>query len=178
MDGWLPEGYENDGWEERAGKALRAVKAREARRRKRVRLAGALAAGTLFVALLFLPGLFRRGASVPPSLEVARPVAAPAPGPASPPPAAPAPVPPAEEARRAAPAAPRPPAEVTPRLQKAGGAVLVTWSGDPEGKYVVYKCESPAFNACTRKAEVQGTSWADGEMDSSPLVFYKVERKA
>jgi hypothetical protein len=65
-----------------------------------------------------------------------------------------------------------------PARPTAGGAGVVTWSGDPEGKYVVYKCESPAFDACTRKAEVKGTSWADGEMDSSPIVFYKVERKA
>lgn len=176
MDGWLPEGFENDGWEERAGKALRAVKAREARRRRRVRVSAALAACALLVTLLYTPALFRRrmpAPAAPPLLEARR--EAPAVPPQAPPPA-----PPAKALRRQAgpPPAPRRPAEVTPILRKEGGAVVVTWSGDPQGEYVVYKCVSPAFDACTRKAEVKGTAWSDGEMDNSPVVFYKVERKA
>ncbi|MGC8762220.1 MAG: hypothetical protein ACP5VN_01080 [Acidobacteriota bacterium] len=182
MDGWLPEGFENGGWEERAGRALRAVKAREARRRRRVRASAALAACALLFALLYTPGLLRRIGPHPavpstpsPSLQAqkapaARVLEAPLPPPAT---AQPAPAP--EHPR---PLAPRRPAEVTPILRKERGAVVVTWPGDPNGEYVVYKCQSPAFDTCTRKAEVQGTSWADGEMDTAPVVFYKVERKA
>lgn len=198
MANWLPKDWEVKDAEEKAARALAAVRVREARRRRAVKAAGAaaaFAACALILTLLFLPGLLKRGRTAPGgplSLQASRAQAPPVARPA-----APAPAPAGEEARAAAPSRPSPrpprpappssasgagssppPAEVTPRLRKVGGAVVVTWSGDPQGEYVVYKCESPAFDACSRKAEVKGTSWSDGEMDKSPVVFYKVERKA
>jgi hypothetical protein len=56
--------------------------------------------------------------------------------------------------------------------------VEVTWPGDPEGEYVVYRCTRPTFDACQTAGVVRGTRWTDREMNDSPIVFYKVEPKA
>ena len=73
------------------------------------------------------------------------------------------------------------PAARTPdiTLKKAGDAVALTWSGNPDRRYVVLRCTSPRFEACDRVAVVKGTQWVDPNAAKSPLVFYRVieERK-
>lgn len=189
MAGWLPQGWEVPDEENKVARALRAVREREARRRRRVRAAltvPPVALGALVLALLFFPGLFRRGASVPqePSPQWAARAKTPqGEGPNASAATVPAPAvstaaPKGEEVPRAVPASPRRSVEVTPRLEKAGDAVVVTWSGDPEREYVVYRCARPTFDACDAVAHVRGTRWTDREADDGPMVFYKVEPKA
>jgi len=99
----------------------------------------------------------------------------------------PASVPPADPALQGrivpSPVDPSPvPGRVIPRnpeviLAKADQGVAVRWEGAENEEYVVYRCTTPLFDACSMATEVRGTAWIDDEPDGTPVVFYKVELK-
>jgi len=63
------------------------------------------------------------------------------------------------------------------RVARHGKGVVVTWQGDPSGEYVVYRCTSPRFDACSTAGVVRGDRWVDREPGRAPIVFYKVEAR-
>lgn len=191
MADWLPQDWEVKDLDGKAERALQGVRRREARRRRVVRTSGIAAAFSVALLSLYtLPGLLRPSTGNPIPAPGAPGTMArlqsPAPAAASDPtgsvssspishPQAQVPRPPSEIRNPPSQGPLSPPA---PRLTKAGAAVEVTWPGDPEGEYVVYRCTRPTFDACQTAGVVRGTRWTDREMNDSPIVFYKVEPKA
>lgn len=59
-------------------------------------------------------------------------------------------------------------------LQKVdSAAVRLTWKGDDDAQYRIYKGANPAHMKPV--LSVKGLQWIDHSPDSSPIVFYKVE---
>jgi len=60
-------------------------------------------------------------------------------------------------------------------MQAEGGTVRLAWS-DGRGKpYRVYKSTDPRQLGRGLAQEVKGNQWVDSDLDSAPIVFYRVE---
>lgn len=149
MEGWLRDDCEMD--QALTGRIVAGVRGRVARRRRN-RMAVSSAFGLCLVGLLvgtWLADGHRPGTAG--RQDEARHLQAPSPFPnASSPPLS---------------------------LEKVDHSVAVTWEGNPQAEYFVYRCNSPRFDSCSLADRVRGTQWVDPEPDSSTITFYKVERR-
>jgi|GEM_PF-3592073 len=206
MADWLPQDWEVKDLEGKAARAIQGVRKREARRRRVARTSG-IAAGfaVALLSLYVLPGLFQTSTGDAASMARLQPPApapasadaslsassAPIPNPKSQFPNPQSPIPnsqsqipnslsplPVSNSQIRNPKSQMPSPPPTPRLSKAPAGVELTWQGDPQGEYVVYRCTRPTFDTCASAGVVRGTRWTDPEMNDSPVVFYKIEPKA
>jgi len=73
---------------------------------------------------------------------------------------------------------PHPSSALPVALSKVDHSVAITWKGNPEAEYTVYRCNSPKFDTCSLADLVKGTQWVDTGAETGIIVFYRVEKKA
>jgi len=150
MDGWLKEDFEVD--QAVTGRIVAGVRRRVARRRRnQTALASVL--GLCFVGTLV--GTFivdGRRPTVAPNIQRQA----------------------SSDTSVPSPLAPRP-STTDLSLSRVDHSVAITWEGNPDAEYVVYRCSSPRFDSCALADRVKGTQWVDPAQDSGTITFYKVE---
>jgi hypothetical protein len=62
-------------------------------------------------------------------------------------------------------------------LTKVDHSVAITWEGNPDSEYTVYRCSSPLFDQCSVADRVRGTNWLDTAPEDGKITFYRVEPK-
>jgi len=155
MDGWLNEDFEMD--QAVTGRIVAGVRQRVARRRRNRAALGSILS-LCFVGILvgsFAMRGWRPSADGRATASDARP-------------------PVSNETAEPSSTAPRP-APLDVSLEKMDHTVAVTWGGNPQSEYMVYRCESPRFETCSLADRVKGTQWVDPVQGSGPVVFYRVE---
>jgi hypothetical protein len=63
--------------------------------------------------------------------------------------------------------------ELPLQFSKVDHSVSITWGG--KGKYAVYKCDSPKFDACSMVQVVEGNKYLDKDENSGKIVYYRIE---
>ena len=178
MKDWLPGDWKEDAITRSAERSADAVSCRVIRRHKTVRAVRWTAVAVVVLAVVFV--LAPRLDHHAPNDHVRQfahraPVQRPA-GPQSVPQAGQESQPSATQQNDAAkPVSKQVPVDV--QVARHDKGVVVTWQGDPSGEYVVYRCTSPRFDACSPPGVVKGDRWVDREPSQNPIVFYKVEAR-
>jgi len=173
---WLPGNWKEDAITRSAERSAKTVARRVVRHRRAVRAVRWTAVAVVLVAAVFVlaPRLDHHapkdhGQQFAHRAPVQRP-AAPENAPKA---AQKSPSPAAQHNEAVKPASKQVPVDVQVTMHDQ--RIVVTWRGAPSGEYVVYRCTSPRFDACSTAGVVKGDRWVDREPSRAPIVFYKVE---